>query len=129
MDLKVYLTPWKKYFVFSGRATRKEFWTFALVNFVFFMIIFVGGYLISSFTPYDLSWIYSVFLLITLLPSFGVMMRRFHDAGYSGWWSLLIFAPGGIVGILVFMLLDPTPGPNKYEVSRGFHIRQKKKGI
>jgi len=33
-----YLQPWKKYAVFSGRARRREYWWFALVN----MAIYTG---------------------------------------------------------------------------------------
>jgi len=29
-----YLEVWKKYAVFSGRARRKEYWMFALFNFL-----------------------------------------------------------------------------------------------
>lgn len=37
------------------------------------------------------AWIYSIICsLIFLIPSFAITVRRLHDVGHSGWWSLLI---------------------------------------
>ena len=59
-----------------------------------------------------LSGLYAVAMI---LPSIAVTVRRLHDTDRSGWWYLLVFLPviGGLV-ILVFMLLDGTPGSNRF---------------
>ena len=68
---------------FNGRARRKEYWMFALFNFLIsFVIGFIGG--IMEFTL--LGTIYS---LAVFIPSIAVAVRRMHDVGKSGWFILL----------------------------------------
>ena len=111
-----YLDVLKKYAVFSGRARRKEYWFFALFN----VIIIIALTLIDvSAGLYDvvadiglLSGLYS---LAVFVPSIAVSVRRLHDTDRTGWWLLIAFIPliGAIV-LLVFVLLDSTPGDNRY---------------
>jgi uncharacterized membrane protein YhaH (DUF805 family) len=56
-----------------------------------------------------------LFALAILLTSIAVGVRRLHDTDRSGWWLLIAFVPiiGAIV-LLVFFVLDSTPGDNKY---------------
>jgi uncharacterized membrane protein YhaH (DUF805 family) len=43
-----------------------------------------------------------------------VSVRRLHDSDKSGWWLLLnLTAIGGLV-LLIFYLLDGTPGANRH---------------
>jgi uncharacterized membrane protein YhaH (DUF805 family) len=70
-----------KYAVFSGRATRNEFWTFYL----FYIVInvtagFTGSSLIENLVTLG---------LITPLIACGA--RRMHDVGKSGWFQLVPF--------------------------------------
>lgn len=111
-----YLGVLKNYVGFSGRARRKEYWMFALINllimFVLVMIDRLTGTMSSTVGAGLLSGVYS---LAVLLPSIAVAVRRLHDTSRTGWWLLLVFVPiiGGLV-LLVFMLLDSTPGENQY---------------
>ena len=103
----------KKYAVFSGRATRPEFWWFALCNAIVFAVIYiVVGIIAGRGTGQAVGDLY---LLAVFLPSLGVAIRRLHDTDRTGWWYLLVLIPiiGGIV-LLVFMVLASDPGPNKY---------------
>jgi uncharacterized membrane protein YhaH (DUF805 family) len=52
--------------------------------------------------------------LVLFLPSLAVLVRRFHDAGHSGWWVLILFVP--IVGFVVFLIfaLTASKPPNKW---------------
>jgi uncharacterized membrane protein YhaH (DUF805 family) len=49
------------------------------------------------------------------LTSLSLTVRRLHDTERSGWWYLITLMPfvGGIV-LLVFTLLEGTPGPNRF---------------
>ena len=47
-----------------------------------------------------ISLISGLTIMVLFLPTWGVMVRRLHDAGYSGWWLLLAFT-----GIGVFVLI------------------------
>ncbi|MCL2304252.1 MAG: DUF805 domain-containing protein, partial [Planctomycetaceae bacterium] len=50
-----------------------------------------------------------------IIPSLAVIVRRLHDAGYSGWMYFISLVPfvGGII-LLVFLLQDSQPGRNQY---------------
>ena len=51
------------------------------------------------------------------LPQLALLVRRLHDIGKSGWWILLGFVP--VVGpfiLLIFTLLEGTPGLNRYQL-------------
>lgn len=99
------LRPLKLYATISGRATRKEFWSFSLfsslVQFTLFMVIFFK--FASSFDlkldVADAVISLSLLLLAPLLfvvPQISVLVRRLHDVGRSGWFAFCFI----IVGIL-----------------------------
>lgn len=105
-----YLEVFKKYADFEGRATREEFWTFCLPNFVF-CIVFL------AYSPFYIIKILGIiFLLVTLVPALAVQVRRLHDIGYSGWLALLWFFPivGGFLILLPLCASDSQPGANQY---------------
>jgi uncharacterized membrane protein YhaH (DUF805 family) len=110
-----YLTVLKKYAVFDGRARRKEYWFFQLINtLILIVLVAVGGVAPGmSFSPARLLIV--LYLLAVLLPSLGVTVRRLHDTGRSGWWIFISFVPfvGGII-LLVFTFMDSQPNANQY---------------
>ena len=110
-----YIEVLKKYAVFTGRARRKEYWMFFLFQ---VLISFVIG-LIEGITNTNVLGM--LFLLLTLLPSIALSVRRLHDIGKSGWWMLIGLIPliGSIV-LLVFACLDSQPGENTYGPNRKF---------
>ena len=105
-----YLEVLKKYMVFSGRARRKEYWMFFLVNFIITLVLGIIEAIVGG--PGIVGMIYS---LAVLLPGLGVSIRRLHDISRSGWWLLLLLVPiiGAIV-LLVFMAQDSKQGENQY---------------
>lgn len=122
------LMPYRRYADFSGRSQRKEYWMFALFQFIVAMILltvmFVGGMgsvneMTGQAEPGTLFYIglglLVIFGLGSLIPSLAVSVRRFHDQDKSGWFLLLQLIPyiGGII-VLVFMCLAGTPGPNRF---------------
>lgn len=121
------LMPYKRYFDFSGRSRRKEYWMFLLlfviVYAVGFALMFGGG---MSFDPttgaaapggifYVGGGLLGIFVLASFIPALAVQVRRFHDQDKSGWFVLLNFIPylGGLI-VLVFMCLEGTKGPNRF---------------
>jgi len=99
-----YIGTFKKYNVFNGRAGRKEFWTFFLLNYVIsFALGLIEGGLGMAFYV-----IGSIFQLVALLPAIAVGVRRMHDTGRSGWWLICPIAN------FVITLQDSKPGENKY---------------
>ncbi|WP_292473198.1 DUF805 domain-containing protein [Mesorhizobium sp.] len=108
---------------FSGRARRKEFWAFYLWFSVVFVALFGFGILlnlaISGFDDGPTTSIghipFLLFVLIAILPSIAVVVRRLHDIGLTGWLVLLCYTPAlGAVAFLVFGLLPSQFGKNRW---------------
>lgn len=102
-------------FTYGGRASRSAFWWFALLQ--------VIAYAVVSWISDD-SRVAGIILDIVIgipfiLAGIALAVRRLHDSGRTGWWWWIGFIPviGGII-LLIFYLLSPTPGPNKYNITR-----------
>lgn len=78
-------TCFNKFVTYQGRASRSEFWWFALFN-----AITCGCFCIGS------------------IPSFFVSIRRLHDTGHSGWWMLCPIVP------IFFVFMKSQEGDNKW---------------
>lgn len=110
-----YIKVLKNFTDFQGRARRKEYWMFVLLNIVISIILGTIDMLLGfdMETGYGvLSGLYSLFIII---PSIAVAVRRFHDTGRSGWWLLIGLVP--IVGwiiLIIFLVLDSQKDANKW---------------
>lgn len=79
----------RKYAVFSGRASRKEYWMFFLWNIIisFFIGVVIGIITASTGISKDSGdFIQAIYSLAIMVPSVAVCFRRLHDTGRSGWW-------------------------------------------
>jgi uncharacterized membrane protein YhaH (DUF805 family) len=95
---------------FTGRARRKEYWMFALINIIFAIVLAIIDFVIGTFPV-----IYMVYLLAILLPGLAVFVRRMHDIGKSGWWFFIALIPLiGTIWLLVLLCTDGNPGENSY---------------
>jgi uncharacterized membrane protein YhaH (DUF805 family) len=114
-----YLKVLREYANFSGRARRKEFWMFTLMNSIIGMVFIYGLGLAliplsdeEPIAPLIPSFLY---LLIIFLPSLAVQVRRLHDVGKSGWYLLLAFIPLiGTIWLFVLFVTEGDRGPNAY---------------
>ena len=107
-----YVGVLKKYAEFSGRATRREYWLFFLVN----ILIMIGFNLLSGALDSTLIQVLGVlYILAVLVPSIAVYVRRLHDTNHSAWWLLLSLIPiiGGII-LIIFLVTDSQAGDNRY---------------
>lgn len=112
-----YKKVWSQFADFSGRARRREYWWFSLIN----MVLLFGMMLLAAYTsPTEepsAFWlvVFGVYLLAALIPGLAVTVRRLHDTGKSGWWILINFVPyiGGFI-LFIFTVLDSEDGPNQY---------------
>ncbi|GHT24077.1 hypothetical protein FACS189430_08380 [Bacteroidia bacterium] len=122
--MKWYLKVLRQYADFSGRARRKEFWMFALFNWICILIwAFVWGLVFGLTVDMNspgkiaaaISFAYYVYLIAVMLPSLAVVVRRLHDLGKSGWWLFIAFIPlvGG-VWLFVLMCLEGQTEGNRY---------------
>ena len=99
------------YFDFEGRARRKEFWMFALINFAISIVITIVVGFVSDSMASIVSMLYS---LAVLLPSIGLGVRRLHDTGRTGWLALLALIPLVNLVLIYFFVLEGDAGPNEY---------------
>ncbi|WP_164716076.1 DUF805 domain-containing protein [Streptomyces sp. WAC 06738] len=97
---------------FTGRAGRREFWSFMLLT------LLPGGALVTAADltgSLAVSLATTTYFLATFLPSLAVSVRRLHDSGMSGWWILVgFFGPLGWLVYLGFMLRKSGLGDNRY---------------
>lgn len=103
-----------KFADFSGRARRREYWTFALVNCLIAMLLLILGLAFGEDSPAS-NIMVTIFYLIMLVPNLSVSVRRLHDIGKSGWYMFLSLIPliGGLI-LLVWALMDSEPDENQY---------------
>jgi uncharacterized membrane protein YhaH (DUF805 family) len=142
-----YLSGFRRYREFvRGRARRTEFWTFQLVQGLLIALTTLLGYLAldeflgvlnsAATDPAALSpsailklGVFNIVCAViyiggtaTILPSIGVMARRLHDTGRSGWWMLLGLVP--IIGGLMLLLMlceDSEPTENRFGLNPKAH--------
>jgi uncharacterized membrane protein YhaH (DUF805 family) len=117
-------TCYSKYATFEGRASRSEFWWFylwtLLPSVVLYLLVGVVGRSDNSLTAFGaiLLVLVVVWALANILPFISVLVRRLHDSDRSGWWYWIGLVPciGGI-WLLVLLILEGTPGPNRFGAS------------
>ena len=85
-----------KYAIFSGRASRSEFWYWKLFYYVVLVFPFA---LLSIVSPFFLL-LGLVIVSICWVPNWSVTARRLHDFDRSGWWQLSYLIPYFIIGLL-----------------------------
>ena len=114
--MQEFITVMKKYAVFTGRARRREYWMFALVYTVLFVLLSViDGLLGMGSMLGGMGLLSGIFSLACLCPSLAVTVRRLHDIGRGGVWLLLILVPlVGAIVLLVFAVKPGDSGPNQY---------------
>lgn len=103
----------RKYVVFSGRASRSEYWYWIL--FYFLGEISTGILDGALFRTQGSQVFSSIFSLIIFLPLLAVEVRRLHDVNRSGWWILIGFTIVGLIyPLLVWKCTKGTTGPNRF---------------
>ena len=115
-------TCFSKYGVFSGRASRSEFWWFALFGFIGGIVttvidVMILGYSVESYGPTNI-----IFTIITFLPYLAVGARRLHDINKSGWWQLIVLT---VIGLILLIIWWATVGESKKNI-HGSPLKLKK---
>ncbi|HEY4269263.1 MAG TPA: DUF805 domain-containing protein [Galbitalea sp.] len=121
---------WKKYATFSGRASRAEYWWWALVEAIIGIVFEVVG--LASGTigaapgangtmtlgpgfPIYVT-ITSLWGLATIVPTLALTWRRLHDTNRSGGFFFLSLIPFvGPIIVFVFTLLPADPGGARFD--------------
>ena len=96
-------TCFSKYATFTGRASRSEFWWFALFTFAASVILSMVNETLSG-----------IFSLAVLVPSLSVGVRRLHDIGNSGWFMLIWLIPFIGWAIMIYWACQPSGPANQW---------------
>jgi uncharacterized membrane protein YhaH (DUF805 family) len=122
---------WKKYATFSGRASRSEYWWWALVNFGVALVLEIalasfgasaalasgsGAAVVPGpgyFVVIALAWVVSLGLLV---PSLALVWRRLHDTNRSGGYYFMGLIPFvGPIILIVFFASASDPGGARFD--------------
>lgn len=103
---------WRKYFVFSGRASRSEYWwwylTAVIINAVLNGLGRIDGPVGNVFNVVGVLW-----GIATIVPTLALLWRRLHDTNRSGLWAfaplVLLFAGFVLVAVGGALALAHNP--------------------
>lgn len=108
-----------KYATFSGRASRSEFWWFAL----FHALVLAGMTAVASVTALTGAQLAAqaagvggaAIYIVLILPMLAVTIRRLHDRNRSGWNYFWVLVPvvGGLI-VLIWCCQRGVEGDNRF---------------
>ncbi|MEA3492424.1 MAG: DUF805 domain-containing protein [Campylobacterota bacterium] len=126
----------QRYAQFDGRASRSEFWYFALFSLIISIALGILDGVLGTAYSYEvvtntiatatvestemtvtqtIGYMQTLYSLLILIPSIAVSIRRLHDIGKSGWWLLIAIVPIiGLFILLFFYVKDSQSGDNEY---------------
>jgi uncharacterized membrane protein YhaH (DUF805 family) len=120
----------KKYATLSGRASRSEYWWWALVAFLVGLVLNIitsvagapGTTVAANGTavPGPGAIVGSILMILwglaVIVPSIALLVRRLHDANLSGWLVLVILVPIlGALALLVMAILPSNPAGQRFD--------------
>jgi len=101
--MKYFKLAFTNFAKFKGRANRREFWWFTLINFVISIVLgFISNAVLNS------AILGNIYSLIVLIPSLSLAWRRMQDSEKPGWFLIIPFYN------LYLAIIKGTEGPNKY---------------
>ena len=106
-------------FVYHGRASRSAYWwwvlfeTITIIVLELLIIIPAAAHSTAAVTLFVIIVVIAAIYLA--LVGLALTVRRLHDIDKSGWWVLIGLVPFGGIVLLIFSLLEGTPGPNRFQ--------------
>ncbi|MGA2759816.1 MAG: DUF805 domain-containing protein [Candidatus Cybelea sp.] len=114
--MNYFIEAFRKYATFTGRARRSEYWYFVLFNLLISIPLWIVGavFVAASSGSRAGMFPFDAYALGSFLPALAVGVRRLHDIGKSGWFTLLGFVPIANILLIVWLAQDGQPGTNEY---------------
>jgi len=117
-----YFEALNKYMTFTGRSRRKEWWSYCVIHLIISTALSMTFYVMleNDYISYDkkASGLKSrpgpnnppnkLYLLVTILPTMAVTVRRLHDTGRSGFAIFILLIP--VLGLLFFVIWMSADG-------------------
>ena len=100
-----------KYTIFSGTASRSEYWYWRLFELLLALVSFRLDAIF--FSENNINSVSLFVFFFTFLPGISVSIRRLHDVNKSGWWLLITLTGIGNFLLLYWFLL---PSENKNNI-------------
>ena len=113
-----YKLAFKNYAEYKGRATQAEYWYFVLCHFLvsaaLAILIIIGAINGNEVMVIPAAISLGLYTVAAYIPSLMITIRRLHDTGKSGWFSMFGFMPaiGGL--LLVIFLAQKSDGDNQW---------------
>ena len=109
-----------KYFTFTGRATREEFWFFILFSFLVPALVWLVLFLITFIFGFDTTTLpvisYDIINMVIIIPSLSIAVRRLHDINRTGWWLFLLLLPViGWIWLFIFYCQKTVDTNNRFK--------------
>ena len=97
-----------KYFDFSSRSSRSEYWFFSLFIFLISLLGYFIEYLITGDVLIDklladpnvITNSEIIIQLSIFIPAISLCVRRLHDVNRRGWWLLISLTIIGLIPLL-----------------------------
>ena len=98
----------KVYLSWEGRISRKTYWIFSIP---IALPVLISEYLINPVNE-NLSFI---LILIVIFPAMMINIKRSHDRGRTGWFTILLIVPIiSLWPLIEFGFLKGSDGSNKF---------------
>ena len=99
----------QRYFDFSGRSSRAEFWWWLLFN----ALGGIGAFIIDAAAG-SAPTIQTLFSIALFIPNLAIGVRRLHDINRSGWWLLLHLGFGiGSIVLIIWACMPSKADPHE----------------
>ena len=107
--MKIIPTAYKEILNFSGTSNRSDFIHYVLSVVVTLFLASIVSMVLATFSE-NLSYFFTYtflmfFVILNLIVSTSVSIRRLHDTGKSGWWFLLSLFPLVCFGLIIYLML------------------------
>ncbi|WP_115016008.1 DUF805 domain-containing protein [Synechococcus sp. UW140] len=107
--IEAFTTAWRKSFTYGGTATRAEYWWFALVDAIVYVILLIIGTTVFNSTENGiLLGLAVIYAIAQIFPSLSITIRRLRDAGKDWVWIFINLVPfiGGFW--FLYLLVQPS---------------------
>ena len=106
----------KRFFKFSGRASKQEYWMFFLFMMMCYAIGIALDMSLGLWNSEEAIGLFSgILIFVFFIPYISLTARRFHDINKSGWFQLIFLIPAiGWIAWLIWMCTAAVNDKNRF---------------